>query len=385
MTSKWLLAGALALAACTDTKQIVLSIDTTVGVPCDIDRIQIVAKAAGTTTIERSLKGAKLPISVALLDDTTTGRFTLDVSGFKGNVEVMRASGPLRFSDHEVTETVLLEPKCRANAPCTLADAMSASAVADDARLQCGANVTRYRAEPTLETFVDACTAAATFTGKAFDDGSSKPVRLVDLESKLPDFGFEFYGRPLRQIWLDKDGYISFAQENPDPYGVLVPGPLDRDIKRIGEPPPPQSVMAFWDTLTLSEAGICYALQDSPQRLHVTWNHACLTRPCKLSDSMNNLTFTITLDKSSQNIVLTYKTMLAENMERAQGATATVGLANNATGCPVEQCTLATGLCKDGVTPCGYSQVFSNTIQPSTTLYPFGVKNMQFVPIIDPE
>lgn len=380
MTSRWLLAGALALAACTDTRQIVLLIDTTAGVPCDIDGIRIVAKAAGTTTIERSLKDARLPISVTLLDDTPSGRFTLEVSGLKGNVEVMRASGPLRFSGHEITNTVLLDPKCRADANCKLADAMSASAaVADDARQQCGANVTRYHAEPTVETFVNACTAAAPFTSKVLGDGSSKPVRLVDLENLLPNFGFQFYGRPLRQIWLDKDGYISFAQENPDPYGVLVPGPLDRDIKRVGEPPPPQSVMAFWDTLTLSSAGVCYVLEGPPmsQRLHVTWSHACLTQPCLLSDNLNNLTFTITLE-SPQRIVVTYDAMMAENMERAHGATATVGLANNATGCPAEECTLATGLCKDGITPCGYSQVFSNTLQEH-------VRNMQFVPIADPE
>jgi len=274
----------------------------------------------------------------------------------------------------------MLDPRCAPGTPCALSDAASPSAAsAAGARLQCGPNVARYHTEPTVETFVDACTAAATFSGKALLDGSRVPFRLMDLEKLLPSFGFQFYGRPLRQIWVSKDGYISFAQNSPDPNSVLVPGPLDLDIKNFGEPPPPQSVMAFWDTLTLSSNGVCYELEGPPmnQRLRVTWNHACVTQPCLLSDPMNNLNFTITLDESTQRVVLTYGTMVAGAVDRARGATATVGLANDTTGCAVEECALATGLCKDGVTPCGYSQVFSSTVQMS------GVQNIQFTPIID--
>jgi hypothetical protein len=375
MTSRWLLAGTLALAACTNSRQIVLSIDSLSGVPCDVDRIQIVTKAATTTTIDRSLKGVRLPISVTLLDDTPNGSFMLDVSGFKGDSEVMHVRGPLRFSGSKVTEAVMLDPQCTAATPCGLSDTSGASA---GTRRQCGPDVTRYRAEPTVETFVNACTAAAVKTVPL--DGGRAPVRLMDLENDmLPGFGFQFYGRPLREIWVSKDGYISFAQDSPDPEGALIPGPLDRDIKHSGEPPPSQSIMAFWDTLTLSSTGVCYELEGSPmnQRLHVTWSHACLTQPCVTSDQVNNLNFTITLDESTQRVVLTYDAMMAGAADRAKGATATVGLANDATGCPVEECVVATGLCKDGVTPCGYSQVFSNTVQMA------GIQNLQFTPIID--
>lgn len=66
---------------------------------------------------------------------------------------------------------------------------------------------------------------------------------------------------------------------------------------------------------------------------------------------------------------------------RADTASASciLGLVDSATGCPVEECALATGLCKDGVTPCGYSQVFSKTVREPR------VQNWQFVPIPDPE
>jgi len=114
------------------------------------------------------------------------------------------------------------------------------------------------------------------------------------------------------------------------------------------------------------------------QQLRVTWGHTCLTQPCNSVDSSDSLNFTITLDESTKRITLTYGTMVAGNTDRVRGATATVGLANDVTNCPVEECVLATGLCKGSATPCGYSQVFSNTVQD------MGISNLQFTPIIDP-
>ena len=63
MSSRWFVTGSLALVACTSPRQLVLSIDTTAGVPCDIDRIRIVATSLKTTTFERSLVGAHLPVT----------------------------------------------------------------------------------------------------------------------------------------------------------------------------------------------------------------------------------------------------------------------------------------------------------------------------------
>jgi hypothetical protein len=374
MTSRWLLAGSLALASCTEPRQIVLSIDTTAGIPCDIDHIRVIAKAAGMTTFEQSLKDVRLPANVTLLDDTPNGSFQVDIFGLKGDVEVMHTSGPLRFSDHKAIESVLLEPRCTPDAPCALSDAMANSAAAPVPRIACGANVTRYEASRAIDSPVEACQVPG--AGKVLDGGSTGPVRLMNLEAALLGSDFQFYGRPIHQIWVAKDGYLSFTQDNPDPNHAALPGPFDRDIKHLGPPPPQQSVMAFWSSLSLSPAGICYALEGSPkhQQLRVTWTHACLTDVC-ISDNLN---FTIMLEESSHRVVLTYGPMTAGNADGARGINATVGLVNDATGCPSEECALTTGLCKDGVTPCGYSQVFSNTLQES------GVQNMQFVPIVDP-
>jgi len=51
MTRRWSIALGLAVAACTDVRQIALSIDTTAGVPCDVDRVRIRATSSSVTFI----------------------------------------------------------------------------------------------------------------------------------------------------------------------------------------------------------------------------------------------------------------------------------------------------------------------------------------------
>src|SRR5204862_476811 len=113
-------------------------------------------------------------------------------------------------------------------------------------------------------------------------DGSRGPVRLTELEPLLPGFGFQFYGQPIHQIWVARDGYVSFGHDNPDPAGDLVPGPFDRNLVRGGTPPPPHAVMAFWDKMSTSSMGVCYELNGprGAQSLRLAWTHACLTQPC---------------------------------------------------------------------------------------------------------
>jgi hypothetical protein len=118
--------------------------------------------------------------------------------------------------------------------------------------------------------------------------------------------------------------------------------------------------MVFWDQLTLT-GGVCYALEGTApnQKLRITWAKVCQTQTCA-NDTLN---FTIVLDERTQAISLTYGEMTAVNKSRGQGSTATVGLVDDAKGCPATECDVATGLCADGQTACGYTQVFSNTAQ----------------------
>lgn len=372
MKSIWWLAVALVLAACTEPRKLVLSIDTNAGIPCDIDRVQIRATATGTTMFERSVDGDKLPITITLLDDTPNGSFTLEVTGLKGDVPVTRASGPLQFGSGEVTQPVMLDMKCRVDTPCPLSDAMATSPAAPPSpvRFQCGTTVRRYKASTTVEGFISACDVPAPKRGSVLTTGSQKTARLDDLDSVLPSFGFQFYGQPIHQIWVGRDGYISFGRDNPDPNGDIVPGPLDRNTNPLS---PPHSVFAFWDTLTLGANGVCYELEGLPksQVLRITWSQACLTQIC----SPGNLNFTIKLDESNQQVELSYD--IQNPTDADKGGHATVGLVDETPACPADQCQLGTGLCQDGVTPCGYSQVFSRVVQTN------GVSSMQFAPVVE--
>ena len=267
----------------------------------------------------------------------------------------MRAAEKMQFSDHKEVETVLLDstPPATARAVC------------------------QYAASPALEGFDDVCNLPGSKPVAISD--SSAPVDL-GLDSMLTGSGFQFYGNPIGKIWVSKDGYISFTKDNPDPNGVLTPGALDRYVTGMGAAPPLQSVMVFWDTLSFWDAmkravgKVCYVLEGDGdnRRFRVTWEHACVTQPCTPPDNLN---FTIALEERTHRVVLTYGAMIAGNPDRAQGINATVGLVHDAIGCPADECKLATGLCKDGVTPCGYSQVFTDTKQ---TPQP---PDMQFVPI----
>jgi hypothetical protein len=374
MTPRWLLTATLTLAACTSPRELVLSIDSTAGVPCDIDRIRIVATSAGTTTFEQSLKGARLPVNVTLLDDTPSGSFQIEITGLKGDVEVMQTHGPLQFAGHKTTASVLLEPRCTKEAQCALSESMADAAAGPGPALECGANVTRYDTSVAVDSAPDACQVFG--AQHALLDNSLVPVPLTALKDTLAASDFQFYGRPVRQVWVARNGYLSFAQDNPDPGGSILPGPFDLDITHVGAPPPRQSVMAFWDKLSLRSTGVCYEVDGNPgtQQLRVTWAGACLTTVCG-SDDLN---FTITLEETGR-VLISYGKMSANNTDRALGNMATVGLVNDATGCPATDCTLATGLCTDGRTPCGYSQVFSNMPQSPR------IENRQFTPVVDPD
>ena len=378
MTSKLYLAPALALAlaACSEPTQIVLAIDTTAGVPCDIDRIRVRAMGSDTATFESDLADVRLPLIVNLSDETSDGQFNLEVTGLKGDAEVLRAQGPLVFGNSNLAEHIVLESKCTPDAPCELGELTSNTRPPPPvSRFLCGQEVRRYAMAPaTAESFRDACTVPGANTGMVLLPGTRGAEKLNLSDEVLSNFGFRFYGQPVRQIWAHEDGYIAFTEQNPDQGNNLDPGAFDRDLLRIGVPPPKQSIMVFWDQLTLTN-GVCYALEGpvGTQKLRVTWAKVCQTQAC----TNDRLNFTIVLDERTQRVSLTYGEMTAVNTSRAQGSSATVGIVDDAKGCPVADCDIATGLCADGVTACGYTQEFSN--EPQVPKVP----DIQFEPIAE--
>jgi hypothetical protein len=369
-----------AVAACGEPQKIILAIDTTAGVPCDIDALRIEAVGGESSTLERDLVGERLPLSITLENDTPAGSFDLTISGLKDGVEVLRASGTLQFgSGGTLAANLVLAQTCAPSTPCRLPDLIPYVAPPAPVveRNECGEIVKRYAPRTTGETFRDVCTVPGANAGKVLMGGARGAAQLPLSQDALDNFGFRFYGQPVRQVWAHEDGYLSFTAENPDPNNDLNPGAFDRDLRGAGVPPPSRSAFVFWDGLTLGSQGVCYALEGQPgtQKLRVTWNRTCHTVTCT-ADSLN---FTIVLDERTNRVAFTYGEMMAANTERARGSTATVGIVNAATGCVASECTVATGLCRDGVTPCGYTQVFSNMIQDPA------IANVEFDPIVSPE
>jgi len=368
MTTKWLLGCVLLAAACTNPKQIVLSIDTTAGIPCDIDRIRVRAVATSTATFEQQVTSTtRFPITVRLSDDTGDGAFDLEVSGLLGSTEVLRAAGALQFgsSGPDLAVNVVLEESCTVATACSLPELVRFSSPPPPvaSRFQCGQNVTWYQVnDMTSDLFSDACNTPGMNAGKVLNDGSTGAAKLPLSADALNNFQFRFYGRPVRQVWVHEDGYVSFTMNNPDEKNDLDAGALDRNLTHTGVPPPQQSAMIFWDTLTLSPTGVCYSLEGpaGSQKLRVTWRSTCDIMPCG-NDNMN---FTMVLDEKNDFISFTYGDMITANPSKGQGLSATVGVVNKADGCPVSECNINTGRCAND-RPCGYTQVFSNVARGS--------------------
>jgi hypothetical protein len=363
----------LALAACTDRKQLVLSIDTTAGIPCDIDHIRVRATASHTSMFEQDVTGGQLPLTVTLSDETAQGNFTLDVIGIKAGNEVLSATGPVEFGKGDLSAAIMLDPTCTTTSPCSLPMLMARGAApAVTAHSQC---VGRYTAavDPN-PVFQDACTSVGDNVGHVLTDGTKRVEEMSMLAGVLAQSDFRFYGRAVRHVWANQYGYIAFGTNNPDSTNTLFPGPLDSGITMAAAAPPQQAAMGFWDMLTLNTNGVCYAVSGDPgrRRLRVTWKQVCPGATC----TTDRLSLTFTLEEDdAQRVLFTYDKLLAGASERLRGGNATIGLVRQADGCPATRCSVATGLCDDGV-PCGYTQISSNVAQPV-------LQSWIFTPVVD--
>ncbi len=185
-------------------------------------------------------------------------------------------------------------------------------------------------------------------------------------EGFLDGFDFTFFGEELGGLWVSDDGVLTFGTSAPDASGLVTPGPLSEPLT------PRPSVMAFWNDNRLRAEGICWGVfGTAPNRsLIITWADAC-TAACADED---HLDISIVLEETTGRIVLTYDRMVSANEAVARGQFATVGVVSSETACSASSCGMD-GMCEDGVTPCGFTQLFAQTAQAD------GVSNVQFVPV----
>lgn len=358
------------LVACADPTEVVVFADTELGVPCQVDRLRITVTGDGAPVVRETDAREPLP-SVTVLSDGGGAAFQVQVEALKAGAVVASATANGVFV--EGTRRVLpmvVGRDCR-SAPCDLtAAAADFAQPTPPARASCEGVSSRYRVSAsTLVSGEDACvfpavTAPTDVLGRITDQEVA--VDEEGLVQHIADrFDFRFYGERIQKVWVSGDGYVTFGAAAPQALTTQV---SNLDIATSGAPR--FGVSAFWDRLDFKATGkVCVGVQTAGDidTLWVTWKNACFsaTPACNAAD---DLTFSVGLEEKTNRVIVHFENMQASDDAQARGARAVLGiLAPGGKRCDIGQCDLREGLCSDGVTPCGYTQVFAREAQPAAS------------------
>lgn len=362
-------ASALALlscAACAEPTEVVVFVDTTLGVPCQVDTLRITVTGDGEPVTRTADARAGLQ-SVTVLSDGGGAAFSVLVEATKAGRVVASATADGVFVEGTRRALpIVLDESCR-SAPCVQSDrAGDFAQPTPAARTSCEGVASRYRvAASALVSGEDACVFPAV-TAPTDVLGNIKGQEVLVDEAGLVQaiterFDFRFYGERVRQVWVAGDGYVTFGAAAPRSLTTEV---VNGDITSSGAPR--FGVAAFWDSLDFKATGkVCVGMQTAGDvdTLWITWKDACFLAngPCNAGD---DLSFSVGLEEKSNRVIVAFDEMRAADGARARGALAVLGiLSPGGKQCDLSACDVRQGLCSDGVTPCGYSQVFAREAQ----------------------
>ncbi len=350
-----------AAAGCADEPlfaEIVLTVDTTFGVPCTVDTLRVEVEGDDEPlTRDVPISPDDLPGSVTLIPAGQPGPVSVRVSALQGAVVVATAAHETEFTPGASREVrFLLDESCVAG-PCdAVAGGVFEGLPEAAARSGCGEEA--YRVRPSLAVIQDACDIASELRGAVLQgsvDGEEAPSPL---DPGMP-FPFRFYGSPVSQLWIGDNGYLGFGDDPPRALGEDIGNP-----RSLGEPGfSAPGVLPFWDKLKTGARGVCLATAgSSPYRiLWITWSDACFlegeVQPCGPLE-FGRLRFSVGLEERSNVVYVGYLAMDSDdgaNQDRAHGFTAVIGITDDRPkGCPASMCDEA-GRCEDG-SACGYTQ-----------------------------
>lgn len=363
----WAVMGLAGLAACADPTEVVVFVDTTLGVPCQVDTFRIVVQGEGAP-VEQVVPATDGTVSWTIERASGGDTFDVRVEAKRGGTTVASGRATASFASAASRQVVLFLTENCVGAECDFSETVGALVVpSSPTRASCQGIASRYTVQDQtgIRPFANACDLDSS-PRQRFTTLDNDEV-LVDDETiaglLMNDFDFRLFGAPVNRVWVTDDGYISFGAEAEGATADLVVAG-DEGITTAGHPR--FAVMAFWEALAFPATGeLCVAMQDIGGRntLWVTWDNACLT-PCPAGDQ---LTFTIGLEEVTNEIIVGFDTMNSLTQEdRARGARAVVGImGEEGPACGSDECS-ATGFCADGVTPCGYAVAFSRTAQVSS-------------------
>jgi hypothetical protein len=321
-------AALLAIAACSvldkPPTELVVTVDTTFGVPCTIDSLHIdVTTPHGTVSRDVAVTDADLPGSFAIVPagGAESGTVNVAVTGMRAGEAFATAMDTTTFDKQATLEMRFVIDRTCVPGPCAAAGVGGYHGLpAKLARRGCGAN--GYVLQPSVFAIRDACTMA--------DPTSGIVMKSQDeMEAMLPlaplPFPFSFYGQPVSSLWVGTNGYLAFSDTAPNALTSDVGAA--QPLASASFPAP--AVLPFWDDLRTSAHGICYAVTGTmPDRiLWVTWEEACFAAgaaTCGMP-AQGTLTFSAALEETSDNVYIGYSTMTATT-DRAKGLTATIGV-----------------------------------------------------------
>ena len=373
MSRGGLVTAGIALAACRGTlpaTEIVVTVDTTFGVPCTIDALHIEATGDGAAMpVEvMPLDADALPGSITLVPRGNPRDVTVTVTGMRAGSVFATARGTASFEHETSLELRFILDRSCIPGPCP-AVGVGGYAELPDPQPRRGCGEHGYSWKNALFTVRDACVMREAGMGSVVP-GVDEKEALSPLLPAMP-FPFWFYGAPVTKVWAGVNGYIGLGDTMPNALKGSVGAA--RSLGEVGFPG--KGVLAFWDDLRTGPAGVCFTLSGQfPDRiLWITWKEACFASlddtPCGAADR-GSLTFGMALEETTDRIYLGYGTMTATDVNRAKGNNATIGVTDAAMrGCKAMLCSTS-GVCQDGAgTPCGYTQFSSMTAQmPFPTL-----------------
>ncbi len=361
----------LSSSACSkEPTEIIVTIDTTLGVPCAINRVLVeVTTGSGMTQSESIVvSDADLPGSLTLVAGGNPGQLTVKVTGLLDEMVIATAEQLVEFADETSREVrFLLDEDCTGSVCGAKSVGDFSGLPAKAPRVECGQE--RYKVSGSSLALINNACAGGTLA-HLFVNGDDEMELESPLEPKMP-FPFFYYGKPVSTFFVGDNGYMSFTESAPGAVTSSVGDP--RSLGQAGGFPA-AGVLPFWDKLVAGPNGVCFRVDgDAPQRtLIVTWDRACFGPIATCGDSTGGtLSFSIGLEERTNKIFFAYHSMIASgaNADRAKGQSAVIGISGGGPpACNADECT-SEGLCANG-DACGYSEFSALTTVISGTPLP---------------
>jgi hypothetical protein len=345
---------ALVGAACradTPPTEIVVTVDTTFGVPCTIDGLQIAVEGGAEPVVEdiAAITDADLPGSLVVVGGGADYDVTVTVTGMRAGEPFAVGQGVVTFDPEQSLEARFVLDRTCVPGPCAPVGVGGFDGLPErQTRRGCGG--AGYTIADSLLVMRDACDMENGVPLEMMVDADEREVMVP-----LP-FAFTFWGARVEAAWAGDNGYLGFGATAPDALIDSWGTPESLGIR--GFPAP--AILAFWDQLRAGSRSVCIATSgDTPDRIAwITWKEACLSSGMMQCGSamQGSLTFSIALEETTDKVFLGYLEMIAPDMARANGSAATIGLTSGPgiPPCEAAMCS-ADGTCPGGE-PCGYAE-----------------------------